>query len=931
MNEAKFNRVFNDLSRRRKEVLQKFLDGESDEVIALSLNIVESTVRKHIQEICDAFGLKNQPGERYPKRSDLIALFRQHKPELVKENHSAITSEAEAVKTVRIEDSGELSNSQDCSSKPDTNFVGREEAIARSLKSKPNGIEGRHTQGFALPEKLAPVRNWVGRSQELDTLKAQIFDPDTRAITITAVCVVGLAGIGKTTLASQLVRQLSAEKAPFVAAAWESLRSVTGKPPRFDGILDSLLLTLSNSEITPTITILDDYLKKTERLVKLLKDQSCLLVLDNVETVLKTKQAKRAGYFADDCTEYAWLFQQLAETEHQSKVIFTSRETLAQLQRRETHTLRLGGLDQEAAVKLLESFKLTTTSEELAKLAKRYDGHPKALEIVAALIQDDIEFEGRVGKFLEDTNWLLVNTLDELIEQVTNRLSNEELRCLSQISVYETPEYALSVTGIAAQMPEMSKRNVKENIIEALKRRQLLDYNRDNESYQMHPLVQEKASNLLNSESAYHTAHCQAYCYFLGVAKPEAEWKEFDDLKPLLRAHYHACQAQNWDEALAAISLAYEHLRQWGYFEWLIDLYSKLLPDNWQNGEQLVSSSNKHSEILLRLGNAYDDVSQWKTAYNYYQQGLSVARRIRDRKLEASVLCYMGLNNNGAGAGSKETLKYLQESLAIATKIGERQIEFKCLEYLGVICAGTGDYHQATEITNQSLIVARQISFEEGEARALGNLGYLYAEQGKHNLAIKYMEKKLEISTRLRDLKSQTNALNGLAQFYNRTGNYKSAIQFAQDSRTIARDLRDQHTESGALKELGVAYKGLGEYQTSINLLNKYLEIARAIGFRQSEADALYNMGVIYGELGQLEQAIEHLQSSWIIFQENGNRADEARALVELTKSSIRINTVSPEAIQDYLNQADQICKELKLPLLTEVQKMKAKLPASDK
>jgi hypothetical protein len=64
------------------------------------------------------------------------------------------------------------------------------------------------------------------------------------------------------------------------------------------------------------------------------------------------------------------------------------------------------------------------------------------------------EYQGSVGKFLKDVNWLLVNSLDELIDQVIHRLSEEELMCLSQISVYETPEYPLSVDGITAQMSE---------------------------------------------------------------------------------------------------------------------------------------------------------------------------------------------------------------------------------------------------------------------------------------------------------------------------------------------------------------------------------------------------------------------------------------------------------------------------------------------
>jgi hypothetical protein len=203
--------------------------------------------------------------------------------------------------------------------------------------------DNQNDRTFPLPENLPPVRNWVQRTKELEILKTTIINSD-----ITAISIVGLPGIGKTTLISQLIRQLHTEKTPFTCAAWQSLQSATGKAPPCDRTIDSLLFTLSNGDITAAVTAQNDSFKKTENLLKILRDKPCLLVFDRADTLLKTGEAKAAGYFAEDCAEYAWLFKQLLETEHQSKILFTSRESLAELPPTVTREIQLNGLDRDA-------------------------------------------------------------------------------------------------------------------------------------------------------------------------------------------------------------------------------------------------------------------------------------------------------------------------------------------------------------------------------------------------------------------------------------------------------------------------------------------------------------------------------------------------------------------------------------------------------
>lgn len=118
-------------------------------------------------------------------------------------------------------------------------------------------------------------------------------------------------------------------------------------------------------------------------------------------------------------------------------------------------------------------------------------------------------------------------------------------------------------------MPEVSKYELKENIILALKRRQLLYYDCQRSSYQLHPLLQEKGDRLLNENPEnFRTAHRQAYHYFISIPlKPESAWQDIEDIKPLMRAHYHGCQAGDLDAAATAISGVDEYLREWNYPE----------------------------------------------------------------------------------------------------------------------------------------------------------------------------------------------------------------------------------------------------------------------------------------------------------------------------------------------------------------------------
>jgi DNA-binding NarL/FixJ family response regulator len=60
MDKRRFDQKFDQLTGQQERVLLKLLAGETDPAIAQSLKIEVSTVRKHVQLICEKFDLQDE-------------------------------------------------------------------------------------------------------------------------------------------------------------------------------------------------------------------------------------------------------------------------------------------------------------------------------------------------------------------------------------------------------------------------------------------------------------------------------------------------------------------------------------------------------------------------------------------------------------------------------------------------------------------------------------------------------------------------------------------------------------------------------------------------------------------------------------------------------------------------------------------------------
>jgi hypothetical protein len=229
------------------------------------------------------------------------------------------------------------------------------------------------------------------------------------------VAILGISGIGKTAIALHLLPQIQHQ---FDYIIWRSL----GTSPTLETTLKSLIKFLSNRHETEVPASTDELLSL---LMEKLRSHRCLIILDDVQTILSNGQI--AGNYRPAYEKYSSLFKLIGETCHNSCLILNSWEPPRELvtltrEKARVRSLQLDGLGAAAGEILREKDLLDESQWE--SLINTYRGNPLWLKIVAAMIQE--LFSCRVAEFLQYDMLFLPEELKARLQQQCDRLSELE-------------------------------------------------------------------------------------------------------------------------------------------------------------------------------------------------------------------------------------------------------------------------------------------------------------------------------------------------------------------------------------------------------------------------------------------------------------------------------------------------------------------------
>jgi predicted ATPase/DNA-binding SARP family transcriptional activator len=743
-----------------------------------------------------------------------------------------------------------------------------------------------------------PLTRFFGREEECRRLKELLLLPQTRLITLS-----GLGGIGKTRLAIEVARHLTAS---FGGAVWfVSLAELTDSNLIDDAILEALHLTRS-----PQITAQEQIIAEFSR-------QPCLLVLDNLEHLVEKAAhlvpALLAGAAPLKCLVTSRCLLEVGG-EHEFAVVPLPVPPGggAPEQLRFYESMQLF-VDRAQSVK--PDFQLTQSNAgALAQLCASLEGIPLALELAATRVQ--VLSVPQMLSQLDRRFDLLVSrrrdldarhrTLRATIDWSYHLLSEDLQRFFRRLSVFRgTWTLAAAETVCDEPLALDTLAQLKENSLIMSEEWTLTEEGAAEIRFRMLETLREYGWEKLRASGEEESLRDRHRDYFLEFSEHAATKRNGPEqaawLQQLALQHDNLRAALAWCElARPDHSAAEPGLRLARALAWFWNVRGHVAEGRAHLARALAQPAAQfrtaeRAKALNEAGVLARYQGDYAAAWTLHEESLALFRELEDRKGGAEALNSLGLVAHARSDFAAAQIWH-EESLALRRELGDGRGIAASLHNLGMVAHDRGDYAAAGTFYEESLALFRELGNGRGIAFALNNLGNVVHNQGDLAAARRHYEESLTLFKELEDRQGISFSLNNLAVVAYGQGDLAEARRRHEESLALRRELDDRQGVAVSLNNLGNLAHKQGDYATAQALYEEGLGLFRELEDRWGIAGSLHNLGMVAHEQGDGVAAQALYAESLTLRKELGDR----KGVVECLESLATLLSIgeAPKAVR---------------------------------
>jgi tetratricopeptide (TPR) repeat protein len=692
------------------------------------------------------------------------------------------------------------------------------------------------------------------------------------------IALVGMGGIGKTTLAEMLATHAEVE----AAFPHGTLRASLGRKPEVTSLLGSWIRELTQEDAARP-ALADE---RRDFLRSILHDRKVLLLIDDV------CQAEDGEYFS-----------RIGGKGCRVLITTRNREVASGLNARKIY--EIGELTGAASLELLRRIApeaVADHKEDASKLATALGGLPLALILVGNKLASKSNSMLNVSRTLAELKkreprfeWTDVQkklqavfslTYDYLLNATTGKPDKTTQRAFRRLGAFGGKPLTFSLQA-AASLWNMDLFSADYTMTTLVSHSLVMPASK--ERFFIHALLSEYATKLLSQHhEATSTQQAHAY-YYLAFAKKHANGngsavelelgqirRGFESVDPL------------------PLSLIFRAL------DWLVN---KLPPRR-----QPITF-----DYFAAMDSFFDRRGLWDEQLKWVQKALKVAKSFWNRRAEGRFYNKMGSIQANMGSWNEALASY-QHSSTISKKRRDHIGLAATFNNIGRVYANKGEWNRALEHyekslslwKKKSLIWWKKIGTHTGLAIALDNIGSIYYDKGEWDKALDHYKQSYATHTKMKDLEGRAVALRMLGLIYAQQESWDKAFTLLKRSQRIFNKCGNRVELATTYNNIGGVYFNKQELDYALVHFSKALESctnknAEQTELAQSLAQALHGMARVYHNKEEWGKALELYERSCIIRETLGER-------VKLAQTRWKMSELYET--QGQLEQAEQILTE---------------------